>query len=49
MSEKLISGAEYMIDIRNIKKIYKMGDKVKIKVISTDRVLKRIDFEFVNE
>lgn len=26
MSEKLISGAEYMIDIRNIKKIYKMGD-----------------------
>ncbi len=26
MSEKLISGAEYMIDIRNIKKIYKMGE-----------------------
>ncbi len=26
MSEKLISGAEYMIDIRGIKKIYKMGE-----------------------
>jgi len=26
MSEKLISGSEYMIDIRDIKKIYKMGE-----------------------
>ena len=30
-------------------KVYKMGDKVKIKVVSTDRVLKRIDFEFISE
>ena len=26
MSDKLISGAEYMIDIRDVKKIYKMGE-----------------------
>lgn len=27
--------------------IYKMGDKIRIKVLGTDRVLKRIDFEIV--
>ncbi|MBO5142209.1 MAG: ribonuclease R [Clostridia bacterium] len=29
------------------RKVYKMGDKIRIKVVSTDRVLKRIDFEIV--
>lgn len=29
------------------KKTYKMGDKVKIRVLSTDKTLKRIDFEIV--
>lgn len=29
------------------KKVYKMGDKIRIKVIGTDRMLRRIDFEIV--
>ena len=29
------------------RKVYKMGDKIRIKVLGTDRVLKRIDFEVV--
>jgi ribonuclease R len=29
------------------RKVYKMGDKIRIKVLGTDRVLKRIDFEIV--
>ena len=28
-------------------KIYKMGQNVRVKVIGTDRILKRIDFEIV--
>ena len=42
---------EYTVSLigERTRKVYKMGDKVKIKVISTDRVLRRIDFEFVNE
>ena len=39
MSEKLISGAEYMIDIRDIKKIYKMGEN---EVRALDRVSLKI-------
>ena len=30
-------------------KIYKIGDKVKIRVIFASKLLKRIDFELVNE
>ena len=40
---------EYTVSLigERTRKVYKMGDKVKIKVVSTDRVLRRIDFEIV--
>lgn len=31
------------------KKVYKIGDKVKIRVIYANKLLRRIDFELVNE
>lgn len=42
---------EYSVSLigETTKRVYKMGDKVKVKVIATDRVLKRIDFELVRE
>jgi len=40
---------EYLVSLigERTRKVYKMGDKIRIKVIGTDRVLKRIDFEVV--